>query len=135
MNEKNRRELAYIRELSSEEAATYLIENHSYAPVIMKHRSWKKPDQIRLSKAFVQGQVHATYRVYSDFLSFMSITLFLKVVEEGLAQIDPDRLDLLYYYFNIALGRAAKTEKQIARAKEFLVILEALIEKRVKTIC
>ena len=85
MDEKNRKEASYIHSLSSEDAATFLIEQYGNGwPVTITHRSWRKADQIRLARVFIQGRVHATGRGYKDFLSFMSIDVFLKVVEEGL---------------------------------------------------
>ena len=96
MDEKNRKEASYIRSLSSEDAATFLIEQYGNGwPVTMTHRSWRKADQIRLARVFIQGRVHATGRGYKDFLSFMSIDAFLKVVEEGLPRVAPDQIDLL----------------------------------------
>ena len=96
MDEKNRKEASYIRSLSSEDAATFLIEQYGHGwPTTMAHRSWRKADQIRLARVFIQGRVHGNDRGYKDFLSFMSIDAFLKVVEEGLPRVAPDQIDLL----------------------------------------
>lgn len=61
MNERDHQEASYIRSLSSEEAATFIIDKYPHSHiVILKHRSWKRSDQIRLARHFVLGQVHAT---------------------------------------------------------------------------
>ena len=120
MNESDRQEASYIRTLSSEEAATFLVEKYTEnCPVTLKHRSWKKSDQFRLARQYVQGRAHATDRVYNDFLSFMSIDAFLRVIDEGLPNVSPDRLSLLSYYLIPSLRRVVKSEFHKTKVEEF----------------
>ncbi len=56
----------------------------------------------------------------------MSVDAFLRIVEDGLADIEPDRLSLLAYYLLPCLRKIAKTEKQVARVDEFAHLLSAL---------
>ena len=121
MNEANRAEAEFLRTLSSEEAATFLLEKYSQGyPVTMRHRSWKVADQFRLARRFLQGSAHASDRVYKDFLSFMSLDNFLKVISEGLPNIPNDRLRLLHYYLIPSLRLAAKDDAQLAKVNEFV---------------
>ena len=121
MNEVNRAEAEYLRTLSSEDAATFLLEKYSQDyPVTMKHRSWNVSDQFRLARKFLQGYAHASDRIYEDFLTFMSLDNFLAVIVEGLPDIPEDRLPLLYYYLVPSLSRAAKNDAQLARVREFV---------------
>lgn len=121
MNEANRAEADFLRTLSSEEAATFLLEKYSQGcPVILKYRSWKVDDQFRLARRFLQGHAHASDRIYEDFLSFMSLDNFLAVIVEGLPDIPEDRLRLLHYYLVPSLRRAAKNDAQLAKVTEFV---------------
>ncbi|MCD9150164.1 hypothetical protein [Pseudophaeobacter flagellatus] len=121
MNEANRIEAAFLRKLPSDEAANYLLEKYADSyPVTIKHRSWKVADQFRLARRFLQGRAFASARPYQDFLSFMSLENFLKVVADGLSDIPEDRLDLLFYYLVPALRKAAKNDLQLKKVEEFI---------------
>lgn len=125
MNEQNRKEALYICSLSSEDAATFLLRKYpDRCPVTIRHRSWKRKDQIRLARQFLHGQAHASARVYEDFLSFMSLELFLNVMEDGLANIEPDKLGLLSYYLIPALRRAPRDEAQREAVERFILNLQ-----------
>ena len=99
MNEANRIESAFLLKLPSDEAANYLLGKYadSYTATI-KRRSWKVADQFRLARRFLQGRAFASERPYKDFLYFMSLEDFLKVVADGLPDIPEEKLGLLSYY-------------------------------------
>ena len=120
MNENDRKEAAYLRKLSSGEAATFLIRKYDEGiPVTITRRSWKRVDQFRLARHFLRGKALAGDRGYKDFLSFMSVTNFLDVVEEGLQGLPTKDLQLLLYYLMPCLQKFAKTQKQIQRIQNF----------------
>ena len=82
MNPNDHDECIYIRQLSSADAATFLIQNYqSDFPTSISHRSWVKADQIRLAHHFLRNLPHASGCAYNSLLSFMSIAAFISVIE------------------------------------------------------
>lgn len=121
MNEAKRKEAAFLRKLPSTEAANYLLERYADSyPVTIKHRSWKVADQFRLARHFLQGRAFAGGRPYEDFLSFMSLENFMKVVTEELPDIPEDRFGLLFYYLVPSLRKAAKNDLELKKVQEFI---------------
>ena len=120
MNESDRAEASYLRTLSSDQAATYLIERYVDGyPRTISHRSWKVADQLRLAQHFLQGRVYSSAIPYKDFLSFMSVSNFLAVVSKGIPQIPPDDLSLLFYHLVPSLRRVATSDAQMEELREF----------------
>jgi hypothetical protein len=93
-----------LRRLSSEEAANWLIEqypveseNYGEAIVLLAHRSWKKSDQFRLARYYFRRVPFASSRPYEIFASFMSLSSFIKVIQERVPLNKEDRSLLVYH--------------------------------------
>lgn len=134
MDEQARKECAYIRKLTSSDAAAWLLNKYpppyvgkgKIIPISISHRSWKKREQMLLAHAYLRGIPFASSVGYEMFLSFMSIPNFIKVIREYLPS-DPKRLDLLLYCLGPALRKYQKTEKDENLINEFIVELKGLI--------
>jgi len=113
-----------LRNMSSDEAATWLIneykvenENWGEALILIPHRSWSKNDQIRLVEHYLTKIPFASSSGYESFLSFMSVNNFAKTIQKYLPTSKPDK-DLLKYYLLPLLNRHASTEKDKNIVKE-----------------
>jgi hypothetical protein len=80
---------SYIQGVSSEDAATWRMEHYpvdkdefGYAIRAIAHRSWKKPDQIKLAKHYLKRIPFASARGYETFISVMSISSVVEVIYE-----------------------------------------------------
>ena len=107
----------YLRGLSSADAATWLMENYpvekdeyGYAIKAIAHRSWKKTDQIRLAKYYLDRIPLASASGYETFLSTMSISRFLSVVSEYIPE-DRLRVSLLLYYIAEPLRKNTRNSR------------------------
>ena len=116
MNENERKEGIYIRSLGSEEAANYLLEKYYFGNLepanifkIIPQRSWKRPDQIKLCKYYMQNIPYANSIAYETFASFMSIKLLVRIIRD--IPIDASKADLLLYYLPHSLRKYARTEE------------------------
>ncbi len=91
--------------------ANYPIENPTYWEVfqLIPHVSWKRADQIRLAKYYLKILPFASAKPYEVFASFMSFSLFAKVIRE-LFPVDSSDRELLLYHLGPVLESAAKTE-------------------------
>lgn len=127
MDKKYQVEATYVRSLSSEDAATYLMEQYGDEwPATLKSRSWEKKDQFRLARRFIKGRALATDRGYREFLPFMSIEAFLRVIEEGLQDIEVAKLELLSYHLLPCLRGVALTKRQVSHIENFEKRLSSL---------
>ena len=111
MDDNQRKLCAFIRALSSAEAATWIIDQyplHSVdfgeAFILMPHRSWRREDQIKLANHYLKGIPFASERVYEAFLSFMSVPVFTRIVKNNLPDNKSD-LSLLTYYLKPLLTK------------------------------
>ena len=128
MNDADRREADHLRSLSSQAAATYLLATYpEHCPATLFHRSWRRPDQMRLARRCLQGVVPADGRLFEGFLGVMSVDLFLDVVAQGLPTVPANRLQLLAYTLLPVLKRAQMTAAQRGRADAFAAHLRALL--------
>lgn len=106
---------AQLRKMTSEDAATWLMETYpvhgDYADAVdlLAHRSWKRPDQIRLARHYLSKMPFAGPKVYEAFASFMSFDLLLKILDECWPRASADA-DLAMYYVRRVLERSAKNE-------------------------
>lgn len=126
MHESDRKICAYLRSLSSSDAATWLLENYSIdepggheAIVFIPHRSWKRVDQIRLAHHYLSDIPYASERGYDAFLTFMSVPLFIKIIRENMPTSERD-LDLLLYHLTISFRKSVRTDKDRAAAIRLL---------------
>ena len=126
MHESHRKICAYLRSLSSADAATWLLENYPIdepggyeAIIFIPHRSWKRADQIRLARHYLSKLPFANSRGYDAFLTFMSVPLFIKIIRENIPTSGRD-LDLLLYYLTSSFSRYVRTDKDRAAAIRLL---------------
>lgn len=115
-----------LRNLESEEAATWLmskypIESPDYgeAIMLMPHRSWKKADQIRLGKYYLQKIPFANGKAYEMFASFMPIQTMIKIIQEQLKEANVN-VDLLLYHLTPVLKKYAKSASDNDVINQFL---------------
>lgn len=93
-----------LRRLNSEDAANWLIErypveseDYGQAIAFLAHRSWKKSDQLRLARYYFRKIPFASSRPYEIFASFMSLSNFIKVIQERMPLSKEDRSLLVYH--------------------------------------
>jgi len=129
MNERQRDICKLLQGISSEEAATWILNNYKTENdnwgevfVIFTHRSWKKSDQIRFANYYLKKLPYASGRGYEAFLSFMSITNFISAILEFLPESKSDR-SLLSYHLSPILRKNASSDKD----QKLICELEKLI--------
>lgn len=93
-----------LGDMTSEEAAGWLLSNYPIdkpgyqdAITLITHRSWQRPEQLRLSRYYLGKLPFSSAKPYEAFASFMSIKLVLKVIEGFIPETDADRKLLLYH--------------------------------------
>lgn len=106
-----------LTSLSSSQAADWLlsafpIESQRYwdGLLLIPHRSWRRSDQLRLARHYLQRIPFASARGYEIFASFMQVSTFLTCIRESLPLSD-ERLDLLLDYLIPVLSAMAKSPK------------------------
>ena len=112
--------------MTSEEAADWLLTNYSVdkagygdAIALINHRSWQRPEQIRLAKHYFRKLPFASSKPYEAFASFMSLKLFLKTVEECMPVSEADK-KLLLYHLSPVLQKVAKSDPDRELVAEFI---------------
>ena len=107
-----------LRAMESGQAASWLIKsyplnNPGYGDAfqLLKARSWKRNDQLRLARYYLQKAPFASEKPYEIFISFMSIKLFILVPREFPPKSKADA-DLLIYHLRPVLQKVAKTAEQ-----------------------
>lgn len=105
-----------LKGLPSEDAADLLMEtypleasNYSDAFTIMAHRSWKKPDQLRLARFYFRKTPFANPKPYEVFASFMSLPTLISVVREAIFN-KPNDWQFIVYHVTPVLRKNVKTE-------------------------
>ena len=110
MNTEDRNTIKYLRDLSSPEAASWLITNHpSDGCRFVSKRSWDKKEHALLADHFLQSIPHASNHCYRALLSVMSVPTFYKSLQKHLPVSKTDG-ELLSYYIVRELNLASKTE-------------------------
>lgn len=106
-----------LRALASADAATLLMKTfpagsagYSEAFRLISHRSWKRPDQIRLARFYLQKMPFASEKPYAVFSSFMAIPSLVHVMRELLPQNKEDR-QLVHYHLIPVLNKYVRSEK------------------------
>lgn len=117
---------ARLKGLPSEDAATLLMEtfplessDYSEAFRIMAHRSWKRPDQVRLARFYLRKSPFATAKPYEVFASFMSLPTLISVVKEAMSNKPSDR-QFIAYHVTPVLKKNIKTESDRNLVNEFI---------------
>jgi len=118
-----------LKKMASSHAADWLIQNYPTADAeygevfqLIPHVSWRRVDQIRLAKYYLQKMPFASSRVYDVFASFMSFELFVKIIRDQLPISKNDR-DLLLYHLHPVLEKCAKTDSDRALMRSFVAEL------------
>lgn len=106
-----------LRAMTSADAATLLMKTfpvgsagYSEAFRLMSHRSWKRPDQIRLARFYLQKMPFASEKPYAVFSSFMAIPSLVHVMRELIPQKKEDR-QLVHYHLIPVLKKHVRSEK------------------------
>ncbi|MQA21150.1 hypothetical protein [Rugamonas rivuli] len=120
-----------LKGLPSEDAATLLMEtfpveasNYSEAFKMMAHRSWKRPDQIRLARFYLRKMPFASSKPYEVFASFMSLPTLIAVVKEALPSKPNDR-QFIAYHVTPVLKKNIKTESDRDVVNRFIIELDS----------
>ena len=120
MDEKQRHVCRYLRELESAQAADWLMQqyptsadNWGEALIAMAHRSWEKPDQVRLARYYLAKIPHASALAYEAFASFMSVPTLIAVIKDQIPSSPEDR-GLLEYHLVPVLRRKAFSDGDLA---------------------
>jgi hypothetical protein len=109
MDETQRKNCEIIRNMSSSDAADWLLTNHpNDGCFYVAKRTWKKQEQIRLANHFLSRIPHATDRCYEALLSVMALPRFVEVVEANLPE-ESSKKNLLEYYLLPALNKFVKS--------------------------
>lgn len=126
MDKSLKDQAAELRKMESVEAAKWLITNYPIDDIeygsafaLMKHRSWRKPDQITLARYYLQKIPFSNTKFYESFLSFMSLSSFLKAIKMFLPLENSSDTDLLIYHLKPALEGKAKSSNDSQLIKEF----------------
>ena len=119
-----------MRTLQSEEAATWIMETYPQGSAgsgqairLMRNFCWKRPDQIRLAKHYLASIPFANKKGYEVFLSFMSVSNFIKAIQVYLP-MDESRISLLRYYLEPVLRNSAKSNMEIEAVEQFFKELQ-----------
>ena len=115
-----------LRKMNSDQAADWLMRQYALespdwggALDLIPHRSWARPDQIRLGRYYLSRLPFASAKPYKVFSGIMSFKNFVAIIRECLPK-DGGRIDLLIYYLGPVLDEAAKTDEDRELAKSFI---------------
>lgn len=115
-----------LGKMTSEDAADWLLTNYavdmaSYgdAIVLISHRSWQRPEQIRLAEHYFRKLPFASAKPYEAFASFMSLKLFLKTIEKCMPVGEADK-NLVLYHLRPLLQKNAKSDSDRELIAEFI---------------
>jgi hypothetical protein len=118
--------------MESGQAASWLINyypvsNPNYGEVfrLLKTRSWKRIDQLRLARYYLQKIPFASAKPYEAFIAFMSLKSFISVLNEFLPKPNSD-IDLLIYHLRTVLQKAIKTPDDRNTVNAFLGELSSM---------
>ncbi|PMN64500.1 hypothetical protein [Enterovibrio norvegicus] len=126
MDKLLKNQAAELRKMSSEAAVIWLIDNYPIdnieygnAFMLMSHRSWKKSDQTSLAEYYLQKMPFSNSKAYEAFLSFMSLSIFLKVVRDFLPLNSSSDVDLLIYHLKPVLDSKVNSSNDSEMIEEF----------------
>lgn len=127
MDKRQRALCTQLAKMSSDQAADWLLANYPLessdwgeALLLIPHRTWKRPDQMRLAKYYFKKLPFSGPRGYESFAAIMSIKSLLDCISEAIPA-EKSRIDLLLYYLTPTLNRAAKSDSEKELIKQFLL--------------
>lgn len=95
--------------MESSQAASWLMDEFPISDIrygevfqFIGSRSWKRADQIRLARYYLQKIPFSSSKPYEVFSRFMSLRLFLSILKEFFP-IAKDDIDLFFYHVNPVL--------------------------------
>ncbi|MHA4867672.1 hypothetical protein ACXZ1M_08215 [Duganella sp. PWIR1] len=100
--------------------------NWSEALRIMAHRSWKRPDQMRLARFYLKKMPFAAATPYEVFASFMSVPRLIAVIKEALPSTPAER-QLVAYYVCRVLRKNIKTDRDRDMVERFVAELDSTL--------
>ena len=116
----------HLRSMESDQAASWLMDTFPISDIgygevfqIMAHRSWRRADQIRLARYYLQRVPFSSSKPYEVFAEFMSLELFLSVLKYFLPMTRDD-INLFVYHLNPVLEKRIKTAKDREAVDSFL---------------
>ena len=128
MNKKQKEECEFLRSMSSEAAANWLMQKYEKLPYSLSHRSWKRQDQHRLAHFYLRDKLpFVSHHGYEAFLSSMSVKTFLNIVRLYMPQ-NRVKLGLLLYYIAPTLRKYQKNDKDKIIISGFISEVKEMIE-------
>ena len=124
-----------LRAMESDKAASWLTEaypidsfEYGAAFQFISCRSWKRADQVRLARYYLQKIPFASAKAYEAFVSFMALRQFFNIIKERLPSNKSD-IDLLIYHLRPTLENAVKTNADRELVDFFLAELNRAVVK------
>ena len=126
MKDSDRDEAKLLRGMSSEDAASWVIAKHEFVPRTLSCRSWERADQKRLLKHYFPSNFSfGSSNDLSQFLTFMSVRLFWKVIEHEIANLSEEQVSLLVYYLPSVVGERQRSDKETRAGEDIVDFLNA----------
>ncbi|WP_157969779.1 hypothetical protein [Pseudomonas huaxiensis] len=126
MNEKQRLECSQISDMSSEQAAEWIMNryplhssDYGEAFILIPHRSWSRSEQRKLANYYLRKIPFAGGRSYESLASIMPARVLLVEVYKYLPDNKLD-LELLIYYLTPALLKCARADQDVQAVEDFL---------------
>jgi hypothetical protein len=130
MEQAFRDETAHLRTLSSEEAFRWLVAHHPDLPRAIAHLSWKPREQVALLRHYARGTLPLTsQRGYDWLIRATAVSRFIAHVRSQIADMSPERLDLLLYCPRPALRDARVTARQKVEAADLIAEVKRLLRR------
>ncbi|MEO9382920.1 hypothetical protein [Chromobacterium phragmitis] len=115
-----------IRKMSSADAADWVLEkyglnklNYYEAFELIKKKSWKRVDQIRLARFYLAKMPFASALPYEVFASFMALEPFLMIIREC-KPLRSEDINLMLYHLIPVLRKMVKTQNDSEMVAKFL---------------
>ena len=120
-----------LRSLSSSEACNWLIANHKFVPPSLSHRSWRRNEQRRLLKHFLNREMpYGSAAPYLALLKITSTRLFTEEARRTMVRYESHDLELFRYCILWALSTFSGTERQNADIAAFMSELKGYSRRR-----
>ena len=117
MDARLNRVIKELRGMESSGAADSLMNRYPpgserYGDVfeLMRHISWKRPDQVRLARYYLARRPFADSKPYEVFASFMALPRYLNILREVALHNDRDK-ELFLYHINPILRQLARSDR------------------------
>ena len=119
-----------LRRISKEEAAEFLTREFpagsqlsGTALVAIRRISWPKAQQMLLAEHYLSNLPHSTSVWYDAFLTFMSVSNFLRAIRK--IEINIDDLSLLEYYLRGSFSRLSVSDNEKEKIEQYFLSLKS----------